>query len=456
MDLIEQIAESMSRYSMVAPKDHIGVAVSGGADSTFLLHALHALLKQPITVLHVNHHLRGAESDADAVWVRNLARSMGLNCLTIDWNYNREDNLEQAARQARYKWFHELIRKGDLDRVATGHTKSDQAETVLFRLLRGTGPSGLAGVVPVTRQGIIRPLIGVERVEIEQWLSDQRISWREDATNRDTALIRNRIRHELLPDLMEQWNPRMVDGLAQLALLAADEEEYWHDRVEQLLPQLFLRNGNAWIAEVASILDKPAALRRRLVRGMIERAKGNLLQIDFSHIEGVLGLLSNPDGSGSGRIQIPGLDVFRSLDWVRFAEPGLENLENRNFSIPIPIPGFAELPGGGGISTELIESESVYTECRDDIDWGKISDELILRNWRPGDRYIPLGSPGEQKLKILFQDERIPLWERRHWPILWSGETLVWAKRFGVAAGFAAGPDCGKRLRIECHTPAAM
>ena len=255
---------------------------------------------------------------------------------------------------------------------------------------------------------------------------------------------------------MEQWNPRMVDGLAQLALLAADEEEYWHDRVEQLLPQLFLRNGNAWIAEVASILDKPAALRRRLVRGMIERAKGNLLQIDFSHIEGVLGLLSNPDGSGSGRIQIPGLDVFRSLDWVRFAEPGLENLENRNFSIPIPIPGFAELPGGGGISTELIEPESVYTECRDDIDWGKISDELILRNWRPGDRYIPLGSPGEQKLKILFQDERIPLWERRHWPILWSGETLVWAKRFGVAAGFAAGPDCGKRLRIECHTPAAM
>ena len=153
--------------------------------------------------------------------------------------------------------------------------------------------------------------------------------------------------------------------------------------------------------------------------------------------------------SGSGRIQIPGLDVFRSLDWVRFAKPGMDNLENRNFAIPLAVPGSADLPDGTKIVTELIDTKSVYTECRDDIDWGKISTALILRNWRPGDRYQPFGWPGEEKLKIMFQQSRIPLWERRHWPIIWSGEALVWSRQFGVAAGFAAGPGCEKRLRIE-------
>ena len=449
VDLIDCVAESISRYSMVAPGDRVGVAISGGADSTFLLHALHRLLDGPLTVLHVNHHLRGAESDADAAFVQNLARSLGLRFQSIDWKYNQESNLEQSARRARYGWFEQLTREGQLDRVATGHTKSDQAETVLFRLLRGTGPSGLAGVLPTTRAGVIRPLLGVQRQDIEHWLCGQGIAWREDSSNRDTALARNRIRHELLPELQQQWNPSIVEGLSQLAMLAADEEDYWREQMNSLLPALLVKKGDAWVAEVAGILALVPALRRRVVRAMIEIAKGDLRQIDFSHIEGVLGLLTQTDGSGSGRIQIPGLDVFRSLDWVRFAKPGLDNLENRNFAIPLAVPGSAELPDGTKIVTELIDTKSVYTECRDDIDWGKISTALILRNWRPGDRYQPFGCPGEEKLKIMFQQSRIPLWERRHWPIIWSGEALVWSRQFGVAAGFAASPGCEQRLRIE-------
>ena len=217
-----------------------------------------------------------------------------------------------------------------------------------------------------------------------------------------------------------------MDGLSQLAQLAADEEEYWRAQVEALLPALWTNKGESWVAPVAGILATPIGFRRRLVRAMIQSAKGDLLQIDFSHIEGVLGLLDLPDGSGSGRIQLPGLDVFRSFDWVRFAKPGLDNLENRNFAIALAVPGMAALPDGCEIVTELIDPESVYNECRDELDWSKVSDELILRNWRPGDRYQPFGYLAEEKLKIMFQDARIPLWERRHWPMSSSQSRTRW------------------------------
>lgn len=448
VDVFELVSDSISRYNMIPQGCRLGVAVSGGADSTMLLHMLWQLGHRPLTVLHVNHHLRGAESDADEARVRQMAQSLGLEFLSLDWHYEQQDNLEQAARDARKSWFLRLIKDDVIDRVATGHTKSDQAETVLFRLMRGTGPRGLAGVLATTREGLIRPLLDLERDQVENWLEGQGMDWREDATNRDTALVRNRIRHQLIPTLRDEWNPNIVEVLAQLAELSAAEEAYWQEEMNRLLPTIWKHTGTAFVAPVDAILRLPTAVQRRLIRAMIEQFKGHLRQIDFNHIESVLLLLNSVEGSG--RVQVPGIDVFRSFDWVRFAEPGLDTLENRNYEIPLPISGSVDLPDGiTTISTQLVEQEYVYTEGSTDLDLSSTGSSLMLRNWMPGDKYHPEGSSEEAKLKTLFQDFRIPLWERRHWPIICLGDQILWAEKFGVAKGYRALPGSQNVLKLS-------
>src|SRR5580693_433182 len=208
-----------------------GVAVSGGADSVFLIHALRELAPRwnlQLHVIHIEHGMRGAASVEDAEFVKQLAQSCGL-----PFHIHNADvpavagNQEQAARQVRHKFFAELIAAGKVDCVATGHTRSDQAETVLYRILRGSGLAGLAGILPVTNEGIVRPLLEQNRSEIEAWLRERNIAWREDNTNQDRSYARNRLRHEILPLLRETFNPRLDETLSNMATLAQDEESYW-------------------------------------------------------------------------------------------------------------------------------------------------------------------------------------------------------------------------------------
>ena len=202
---LSRVAATIERYRMFENAKSAGVAVSGGADSVCLLHVLRELAPRwnlRLVVLHVNHGLRGEESRADEQFVRELAESLGLESRVRAVNLaDAADNLEQAARRARLEFFRDQLSAGGLDRVATGHTGDDQAETVLFRFLRGSGGAGLAAIRPVTAAGIVRPLLAVSRQEIEQYLRERGIAWREDSSNASLRFARNRIRHELLPQL---------------------------------------------------------------------------------------------------------------------------------------------------------------------------------------------------------------------------------------------------------------
>ena len=217
--MIERVVGNITRYSMFRPGQRIGVAVSGGADSVCLLHVLRELAPRwelRLTVLHLDHQLRGEESRQDALFVRELAAALDLpfELREIDVHSlcgETGDNLEQAARAARLEFFRSFLQAGTLDRVAVGHTRSDQAETVLFRFLRGSGTAGLSGIRPVTEDGIVRPLLEIQRPEIEQYLRERGIAWRTDSTNVSSAFARNRIRQELLPQLTREWNPRMTE-----------------------------------------------------------------------------------------------------------------------------------------------------------------------------------------------------------------------------------------------------
>ncbi len=440
---------------MLEPGQRVGVAVSGGADSVCLLHLLLELapsMEWRLTVLHLDHGLRGDESRADAAFVRRMAEDLGLPFVLREADLSGAgDNLEQAARRARMAFFREAIAGDAVDRVAVGHTRSDQGETVLYRFLRGSGTAGLAGIRPVIAPGIVRPLLYIGRAEIEDWLRSRAIPWREDSTNASARFARNRIRHSLLPQLEREWNPALPDVLAHTAEWARAEEEYWADEIERLAERVLEERGGAILVRAAVFSTLPAAVARRLVRHAIERARGGLRSIDFRHIQAALDLAQT--ARGEGRCSIPGLEVRRSLDWVRFARPAGAG----GYQFPVAAPSSSPIPGTDSvISLELIEnsetsemSDNVYNGGMGCLDWGRLSGALELRNWRPGDQYQPVGSTGGKRIKTLFQQARIPVWERSRWPVLVDRSTLVWTRLFGPAAGFAAGEATRVVLRIR-------
>jgi tRNA(Ile)-lysidine synthase len=457
--LLEQVAATITRHSMFERGQRVGVAVSGGADSVCLLHVLRELAPRwnlHLSVLHLNHRLRGAESDGDADFVARLAAEFGLRCVVEEAELAAgADNLEQLARDARLRLFAGAMADGSVDLVAVGHTRSDQAETVLSRLLRGAGTAGLAGIRPVTSTGMVRPLLEVERGEVERYLRGRGIVWREDSSNRSLHFARNRIRHELLPQLAREWNPSISNTLAHVAEWAQAEEQYWASEIDGLAKEhLTVRHGFVY-ASSESLKKLPLAARRRLVRRAMELVKGNLRTIDFGHVEAVLRLAGSSEGHG--RLQAPDLDVMRSFEWLRFGPVIGNGLAARNYRIPAPVPGTFPIPGENfAISIQLVEkmevpesSESVYNERMAALDWERLAGSLELRNWRPGDQYQPLGKTGAEKIKTLFQEFRVPLWERRHWPVLLKGETIVWARRFGPAARFAAGSGTSRILQVR-------
>ncbi|HET8546407.1 MAG TPA: tRNA lysidine(34) synthetase TilS [Bryobacteraceae bacterium] len=420
--MLERVAETISRYSMFRADDPVGVAVSGGADSVFLLHALRELAPtQPLFVLHLNHKLRGADADADAEFVREQAAALSLPYEVREAPGGDRDNLEQAGRRARLAFFHDVLRRGVVARVATGHTSDDQAETVLYRLLRGAGTQGLRGILPVTREGLVRPLLNCRRSEIEAWLIARALRWREDSTNRDTRFVRNRIRHSLLPLLEREYNAGIRDTLVRTAEIAGDEEAYWLAEVSRVAGGLFTRDAGALVIDLQALRNLPIALVRRLFRQAVASVRGGSRGLEAGHIEAVLAL--SRQSRGEGGIHLPGVEVRRSFSHLRFMPAHSCNTASLRAQV-------TESYNGSG----PIDADSVPTGAE-------------LRPWRPGDR-MELTTGRTVKLKVLFQRARIPVWERQKWPVFAIGSEVIWTRRFGVGAPYAAGRQTRRFLEV--------
>jgi tRNA(Ile)-lysidine synthase len=452
--LIDRVVQTIERHGMFASGDRVCVAVSGGADSVCLLYVLRevaARWRLDLSVVHVNHNLRGEESQGDAGFVGALAAELGLPFTLHDLDLSSSSgNLEQSARNARLVFFHGLLASGCASRVALGHSRSDQAETVLFRFLRGSGATGLAAVRPVTGEGIVRPLIEIERPEIEGFLRDRGIPWREDSTNATLDFARNRIRHQLLPQLTREWNPALAETLAHTADLSLAEEAYWRDEMDRLAGVHLARRDGAILVSAATLVGLPLAVARRLVRRAIQMAGGDRMAGGFGQVARVMALAARPQGTG--RAQLPGIEVRRSFDWLYFGSATPAD----GYSVCAAVPGITRIPGTDlAISLELFEnsettrfSDNVYNGGVGCLDWNRLSGPLELRSWRPGDQYQPVGIPAAKKIKTLFQEARIPVWERAQWPVLTDAESIVWVRRFGTAAGITAGIESSRVLTV--------
>lgn len=451
---------------MFDPGDRVVVAVSGGSDSVALLECLRELAPQlgiTLGVAHINHQLRGRESKKDEEFVRQLACRHRLEFIskTVDIAGKVKEgggNTEQVGRASRYEFFEALIREGQFDKVAVGHTRSDQAETVLFRLLRGSRTAGLSGIRPVLDKKVVRPLIEITQQQVMDYLSEGQHKWRDDRSNQDRKFVRNRIRHDLLPRLSKDWNPNLSLALAQIAEWAQGEECYWEDVLESLAKTHLRCSRDGVYFRTTEITALPVAVSRRLLRVAIERTRGNLMGINFEHVETLRRLATRH--RGSGRLQIPNLEAIRSFDQIRLARLSSESgfVASRE-RIRVHAPGTFRMPWGSNLvvlrryTQEQLRRKGGYNGGRHRlIDWEKVPQPLELRRWQAGDSYCPQGGKRARKLKALFQKGRVVVWERADWPVIAAAQTqadkvaaeqpqkevLVWTRGFGPSEEFVA------------------
>ena len=429
------------KHELLKAADRVGVAVSGGADSVALLRLLLELRKEigiVLSVVHFNHKLRGAESEKDERFVAELAQrhKLELRHGSGDVAAHAADkhlSLETAAREMRYRYFRQLLVEDPLNRIATGHTLDDQAETVLLKIVRGAGGRGLAGIYPrllvqgsqFSDSSIIRPLLGTRRRELEAYLLGLGQSWREDKSNRDLRHMRNRVRHGILPRLERYLNPAVREALAETAELARGEEEYWEKEVSRVLPLVWQATG---VLNLSALEAWPLALQRRVVRAATE-ALG--LRLDFQHVEEILALRSTRAASTA----LPdGWVVSRRKGDLCF-ESKPETPEKSEYEYRLSLPGSVEVrETQSRFEAVLVSGNTAEGYNPEDlIDRTLLAAELKVRNWRPGDRFWPAHTKAPKKIKELLQERHVTGRERKLWPVVLNGAEVVWVRGFPAA-----------------------
>ena len=475
-----------ARPPLLDPGDRVGLAVSGGSDSVALLCLLDELREQlgvTLLVLHFDHALRPDSVD-DARFVAGLAKSRGLpfvNC--------RQDvaaaaashrwNLEDAGRRLRYEFFARIVKERRADRIAVAHTMDDQAETVLARLIRGTGPAGLAGIHPV-RGSIIRPLLGIRRAWLREYLRVIGQSWQEDATNLDATRQRAKIRHQLLPPLEREFSAAIVPHLAELARLSCEEEFFWQVFIDDRFRNLASRRRDRLVISVAALLNpialdaaRPASvanplrtLTERLVRRLYQQARGSPGELSAKHVEQIIRLA---DKSQSGRrIELPGgVIAERSFGEIAFrltpdnlgkGRPAQETSRHRpayQYAVQLrrERPVSIRVPElGTCFRLKVVDWSSAERETTDRdgfLDLDRLAEPLFLRSWRSGDSYRPRGRRHRRKLKDMFVANRIAIGDRALWPVLESRGQVVWARGMAPAQEVCASQDTRTGVLIE-------
>jgi tRNA(Ile)-lysidine synthase len=430
---------------LLKPGLRLAVGLSGGADSVALLRVLAERSKELGLVLHaahLHHGLRGEEADADLAFARSLAAGLDLpfHEALVDTEAEAKANpqsgkptetIEEAARRLRYGWFRKLMASGVVEAVATAHTRDDQAETVLAKFLRGAWTEGLSGIHPVVdfpEGRILRPLLSTSRAEVEAYLAALGQQWREDSSNRHLTFTRNRIRHELLP-LLEGWNPRLREHLAQMAQLALDEEAWWAGELARMGPQFLLpgrpvRGGGREAAEglaldVTRLAALAPALQRRLLRYTAEQLGA---AVDFLSTEALRSMALT--GRAGQKLELAqGLRAERTNRELRLSiltapRTGAANAELA-LEYSVTIPGEILAPA---YSLRLrIEA----TGARE----GQIA---TLRNWKPGDRVRLRYSSGPSKVKEVLERLRVTGSRRTLWPVLELDSRIAWMRGIEV------------------------
>jgi len=431
-----KVVEWIEKHNLIARGDVILAACSGGPDSIALVHLLAGLRPMfsfTLAVAHVNHLLRGPDSFSDAEFVAVFCRRMGLDCYQteIDVRSFAEQNghsLEEAARILRYQYLQNIAANLDGAKIATGHHRDDQAETVLLNLLRGAGSMGLSGISTGTEDGIIRPFLAVNRQEIEDYCQAYQLQSRLDSTNLSADYLRNRIRLDLLPSLAADYNPAICDVLCRTACIMTEQNDFIQRSAEKLISEGTLHQGSDTVIRVDMIRNAHIALQREIFRMVIKKKQGHLRGISFYHVEK---LIEMANGSQVGKIFcLPGGIIARreyqtiDMGWDHVGPEAV----NVNFSVELAIPGKTEIRELGIVV--LAEKVDAWRQEKKEnvavFDQAELTLPLHIRTRLPGDRFRPLGAPGNKKLKNFFIDHKVPAVIRSLIPLICDQTGILW------------------------------
>jgi tRNA(Ile)-lysidine synthase len=436
-------------------------AVSGGSDSVAMLFLLRELAARGELVLaglaHLHHHIRGAEADADAAFCRELAARLEIAALIGDADVPaaaRRDgvSIEVAGREARQRFYAEAMTTAGAERVALAHTRDDQAETVLLRLTRGAGSAGLAGMAP-RRGPLARPVLDATRSELQQYLRDRGETWREDATNLDRTIPRNRVRHDVMPQL------RMINAQADNALArAADMLRVDADFLETLANAKYVQivetdtEQENVIVSAAELTRLPAALATRVARYALETANpARSYGLEEAHAlcafaaGGAGGDLSGLSMERLGAKVVLSNRQVQRVQRVQRVQPVHQVPSVDSFELTLPIPGTVEAPHGtwavtaeGPMPTPASVDRGAGTVV---VDARELGAHLIVRPRRPGDRLQPLGAPGRKKVQDVLVDRKVPKDDRDRVPIVTNEQgKIVWVAGEVLAEPFRVTP----------------
>lgn len=455
--LVKKVACYIERRHLLEGGDRLLVAVSGGPDSLCLLHILRRLApryKLVLVVAHLDHGIR-PEARQEAESVRRLAAAWSLpfEGAAIDvpaYRAGKKLSASEASRVVRFRFLLEAAEKRCCGKIALGQHMDDQAETVLLNLLRGTGPDGLAGILPRRSFGsleLIRPLLGITRQEIECYCREQGLKPAVDASNLKTDYTRNRIRLELIPYLESRYNPNLKRSLAQLASLVAADRSFLGAEVLKKFKKTVHREKERLIIERDDFNALPGALRGRIAyRALQEFVPGN--RIGGRQIEQLLEL-ARKSGPSQGLILPGGFRAYRS--YGRIILSAKKAVQEEGFPVlPLQIPGSTLLPG------RRIRVEAYFRKpCELNwpppphqafLDFGLLPGPLVLRSRWPGARFHPQGAPGSKKLKDFLIDQKVPRHRRDSCPLVAAGDEVIWVMGKRIAHPYRVTDNTSKVL----------
>ena len=462
-----RVEKTIHRHGMLDSGDTVLVGLSGGPDSVALLHVLLAMQSRwslVLLVVHLNHQLRGLAAEKESAFVKKLASQLNLPCVIASrdvrsYQAKHRLSMQEAAREVRYAFYHETAETYGAQKIALGHQKDDNAESILMHLLRGTGPRGLSGIPPVRQGRIIRPLLEETRSQILNFLQHHGLKYLEDPSNADRKYLRNKIRHELLPTLERDFHVDATASLTRLASIARDEESFWDDLVLATFNDLVMeREDHRIVFPVSHLANLHRALLRRLIRHIVWALRGDLKRLSHRHVEAVCQLITGP--APSGWLDLPReIGIARQGDQICFfmgpqaevpqfqypiASTGttfipeigemlrLCECETDGQSVTIPNPPEALKAGSPlKVKSRPVEPKGLPRE-KAFFDLQTLSFPLVVRNMRQGDRFTPLGMSGSQKVKDFFINEKVPRSMRHQYPLLLSKGKIIWVGKHRI------------------------
>jgi len=452
--ILERVKKTIQEYKLLEKKDRILIAYSGGVDSTGLLNLLLELREKwsfELFLGHFNHKLRHT-ADEDEQFVKRMAEKYSLPLFVGSKDVRsyaraKKLNIEEAGRELRYDFLKKTALKIGGAKIATGHTKTDQAETFLMRLMRGSGLRGLGGIFPLVEGTIVRPLIQVEHKEIETYLTKKGIEFRIDESNLDRRFLRNRIRLDLIPYIQENFEPEIVSSLGRAASIIREEDSLLEKIAQENTKKVVSKKNNRISLEVKPLSSLPRAMARRVVRDFISELRGNLREISFEDVESVLCLregkefplrkdhvLRREQGQIFQKTKIPP-KIGYEYRWEGKAPLDIKELQ-------LKFEG-KKIKRGKSLPLDFDDQTRAF------LDLGKLKFPLLVRNRCEGDRYQPLGAPGQKKLKEIMRAKGIPLSERERRPVFLSGDKIIWILGLPVSEKYKVEKGTGNIFAIK-------